>query len=89
MKPNIQTKGYRQVELYLDKGKPSRLLVHRLVAERFLSLIAGKDQVNHKDGNQLNNHVSNLEWVTNRENYRHARELRFARTRQQRFPFWK
>lgn len=46
--------------------------VHRLVAAAFIPKIDGKDHVNHIDGNRSNNHVSNLEWVSNQENVNHA-----------------
>ena len=29
-------------------------------------------EINHKDMNSLNNHISNLEWVTHKENIKHA-----------------
>ena len=48
-------------------------LVHRVVALAFLPNPLGKIVVNHKDGNKLNNHVSNLEWATHSENSLHAR----------------
>ena len=46
--------------------------IHRLVAEAFLAKTLGKTEVNHKDGDTLNNNVSNLEWCTHAENMEHA-----------------
>ncbi len=60
-------KGYLRVSI---GGKLQ--FVHRLVAEKYLPNPENKQQVNHKDGNKLNNCVENLEWVTNQENRNHA-----------------
>lgn len=54
------------------KGIKKSFNVHRLVAETFLGIPDDKCEVNHKDGNKLNNNLSNLEWVTQHENLLHA-----------------
>lgn len=52
------------------KGK--NFLVHRIVAETFLSNTNKLLEVNHIDGNKKNNSVINLEWVTHSQNVKHA-----------------
>ena len=49
--------------------------VHILVAEAFVGLRPEGMQVNHKDGVMLNNHYSNLEYVTPKQNIHHAMRL--------------
>jgi hypothetical protein len=64
LKPEVTSKGYLRVSLYVDKQR-IRKLVHVLVAEAFIP--------NHKDGNKQNPLVDNLEWHTCHENMQHAR----------------
>ena len=64
--------GYFSVNLTDKTGSPFTFGIHRLVAETFIPNLDGKPQVNHIDENKMNNHVSNLEWVTCKENINHG-----------------
>ena len=70
LKQATNAHGYQYVCLCVNAVRQNRY-VHQLVAEVWCEA-NGKPQVNHKDGNKKNNHASNLEWVTAKENKRHA-----------------
>lgn len=62
------TKGYLRVKLRIGDGKQKNFYVHRLVAMAFIYKPGGKEYVDHKDCNPLNNNVENLRWVSALEN---------------------
>jgi hypothetical protein len=70
MKPSTFT-GYANVKLSDGQGGQKGFQVHRLVATAFIKNPKGYEIVNHKDGDKLNNSVSNLEWTDRRGNAQH------------------
>jgi len=71
LKQWFTTCGYPRTKVN-NKSVP----IHQLVASKFVAGYSEtKNQVNHIDGNKLNNHYSNLEWVTHAENLHHAMDL--------------
>lgn len=71
---NQQGIHYLQVQLNKN-GKGKTKTIHRLVAQAFIENPLCKPEVNHIDGNKLNNNVCNLEWVTSSENQQHACDM--------------
>lgn len=70
LKPHRNIHGYLQVDL--SKNKTFTKTIHRMVALAFIPNPMNKAQVNHKDGNKINNFVDNLEWATPSENTLHS-----------------
>lgn len=63
--------GYKTVKLTIS-GKKKDYLIHRLVAMTFIDNPCDLPQVNHKDGNRLNNDADNLEWISASDNIKHS-----------------
>lgn len=71
-------KQYPKISLYVN-GVSTYYKVHQLVARSFIPNPENKREVNHIDGNKLNNHIDNLEWVTSKENKEHNKKLGITR----------
>jgi hypothetical protein len=63
-------KGY-QKHLLNYNGNRITISTHKLVATCYVPNPENKPQINHIDGDKFNNHYTNLEWVTNKENSEH------------------
>jgi len=86
LKPQQDRVGYQHYRLYPEdkrfgsypnnRGiKPKLFKAHRLVLETFSPTLDTALEVNHKDGDKHNNNLSNLEWVTRKENIQHSWDI--------------
>jgi hypothetical protein len=71
LKQFINNDGYYELCLQID-NKPFKFFISRLVAECYLPNPSNLPEVEHIDCNKSNNSVSNLEWVTRKENMNRA-----------------
>lgn len=67
----LNDSGYPCCSLTIN-GKDYTVTIHRLVVMTFIPNPENKPCVNHINGNKENNSVKNLEWVTHKENTKHA-----------------
>jgi len=69
----ISCKGYARVQLsQKHKGKLKKQSVHKIVVKCFVGNPNNLPQINHEDGNKLNNHFTNLIPCTGTYNQKHA-----------------
>lgn len=71
IKPSISNAGYQVVTMESKVRS-----VHRLVAKAFIPNPNGLSDVDHLDGNKMNNRVSNLRWVTHQDNCKSFKKMR-------------
>lgn len=79
LREGINRKGYSTVRLHFkgEKRGQSKSIehrIHRLVAKAFLNT-EENETVNHINGIKLDNHYKNLEWMSNMDNWVHAKEM--------------
>lgn len=70
---NLTSLGYLSSSIFNPRTNKNGMAVHRLVAYTWMGNPPNdKLEINHKDGNKLNNHVSNLEWSSRSQNVQHG-----------------
>lgn len=73
---SLDKNGYSRPSLVSADGRRIRVHRHRLILATFNPVEGWENlEVNHKDGNKLNNRLDNLEWCTAKENIHHAMEM--------------
>ena len=68
---SINKSGYETVRL-TKKSESITKTVHRLLLKNFIENFENFEEINHIDGNKLNNNLNNLEWCTKNHNIKHA-----------------
>lgn len=71
---HLNTSGYKQVNIWINR-KGNNKFIHRLVAQAFIPNPHNWPEVNHKNGDKLDNNINNLEWSTRKANLAHARRI--------------
>ncbi len=71
MKQRINHNGYKEVSLVSGR-RQFKYKVHRIIATKYIPNPDKKPFINHIDTIKVNNHYTNLEWVTTEENNLHS-----------------
>jgi hypothetical protein len=73
LRSRVDKNGYYKIEFKLGTKTLNRN-IHRLLALEFIDNPNNEPEVNHEDGNKLNNYWENLEWVSSSYNMQHAHD---------------
>jgi hypothetical protein len=71
----ISKYGYVKVDLNIGPQGRKQVFLHRLIAETLIPNPNNLECVDHIDGNKLNNHPSNLQWITRGNNVKKAQSM--------------
>jgi hypothetical protein len=71
LKDRLDTKGYFNFS-YTHESKKKYIMVHKLVGLAFINKPEYATEINHKNGNKIDNRIDNLEWVSRRQNIKHS-----------------
>lgn len=71
----ITRQGYIMLDLSVSEIGRKNLFLHRIIAETLIPNPNNLECVDHIDGNKLNNHPSNLQWITRGDNVRKAQSM--------------
>ncbi len=72
IKPSASKDDYLQSMFKRDDGKYCTRKIHYMVTLAFLGERPEGSEVNHKNGNKLDNRILNLEYITHSENCQHS-----------------
>jgi len=73
LKGSLNKKGYVCYRMSISRAESTSVTAHKLVAQHFIAKPTQENlQIDHIDGNKLNNNYWNLEWVTLQENVKRA-----------------
>jgi hypothetical protein len=75
LKTHLSKLGYRNVIITNKDQCPKNFLIHRLIAIAFIPNPFDLPEVNHINGKRDDNRIENLEWISRKDNNRHAVEV--------------
>ena len=71
----VSPHGYLRIDLNNGSNGRKQLFLHRIIAETLIPNPNNLECVDHIDGNKLNNHPKNLQWITRANNVRKAQSM--------------